>query len=319
MEIGSKGRLLRLDAKSTPAEDGSFLTPVLDPDHYYFHVPAGAPGFVILKTLYVDPRAGVLSTIDRASHHDVPNFRKVSHFENGAEIYQPDLRGAHERLVRAARAMIWLAIEDDPNDRHLACTGFLITPDLALTNDHCARPTMTNHPGKPGLVRAWLRAESRDRKEAPSFHRGDLAYLSRVPEADPKIRLDFTVLRLAKTAPNALPLKLAYEAPPDGRPLAVLQFPKNEPLVVNHDGDCTVWGQGAGYLIHGCDTDRGSSGSPVIDRDLSGGVYALHFLGHDNDETMGNRALPIPALLEEISTHNKKLYEEILKLQEGLR
>ena len=319
LEIGSQGRVMKLNQNSVPAADGSFLTPVLNPDDYYFYVPAGAPGFKILNTLYVDSRASVLSTIDTGSRNSIANFSKVSDVEDGTIPYQLGNPEARANLTRVARAMIWFAIEDDVNNEQSACTGFLITTTLALTNDHCVRPTTSNKAGQIGLIRAWLRDRSRQRKEAPTVQRVQVEYLSKIPEKNPDERLDFSVLRLPELVPSDVPLKLAREVPINHQLLAVLQFPKNEPLVVNHDADCSVWGQGIDYLVHGCDTDYGSSGSPVIDRALNRGVYALHFLGHENDETMGNRALPIPALLAEVRKNNEILYQEIYEFQEALK
>jgi hypothetical protein len=101
---------------------------------------------------------------------------------------------------------------------------------------------------------------------------------------------DFALLWTNDPMPSPSPLRFA--AAPTER-IAIPQYPFGNKLQLAFDADCRSMRfesaemrrskqptATALYIVrrHGCDTERGSSGSPVMDRAL-GAVYALHFRG----------------------------------------
>lgn len=168
------------------------------------------------------------------------------------------------------------------------CTGFLVTPDLLLTNQHCLATQSEvesalvdfdfDGPGDPGLTLG----------------------LSELLAVD--FELDFSLVRLERCVGRA-PLTLDADAVADQDQLMIIQHPAGEPKQVSLR-DCTVDGVPvAGRLLnptdfgHQCDTKGGSSGSPVIHFGRRT-VVGLHHLGfHPNSPNAFNRATQMGRVL----------------------
>lgn len=167
------------------------------------------------------------------------------------------------------------------------CTGFLIAPDLFMTNNHCIRtPTETSS----GLAEFDF-----DRANAmPSTMRfKEMVKTNR--------ELDFTILRLA--TPSDRPPFTFDTSVSDQRNLVMIQHPAGRPKQVSID-NCKVFGaQVAGVTTaltdfgHGCDTLGGSSGSPALDLQ-TGRVLGLHHLGFLPTNQPINRAVRIQQILD---------------------
>ncbi len=152
---------------------------------------------------------------------------------------------------------------------YFVCTGFLITRDLMMTNQHClATPTET----ESALV---------DFDFDSATSRRTTMRLKEFLATD--IPLDFSIVRLTRPV-DRTPLPLSTTRPQDGGALLIIQHPAGEPKQVSI-ADCNV----AGAVVpgrdgspvdfgHGCDTKGGSSGSPVFDFDGIK-VIGLHHLG----------------------------------------
>ncbi len=139
-----------------------------------------------------------------------------------------------------------------------------------------------------GDWKAWTRIASNE-EDAPTFQKvAPLLLGSRIAggPGEPENPLDYALLRVHpdKELPGRIivPAKLSRAGVAEGMALAVPQYPGNYPFSVNYDSNCKVF-PGAhafaaakdGYVLHGCDTARGSSGSPVFLRDFSA-VVGLH-------------------------------------------
>jgi hypothetical protein len=153
-------------------------------------------------------------------------------------------------------------------------TGFLVGPDLVLTNDHVARGT-----GGPGLnpktagVRFGARVTADGREEGGVFYPLDAGDKNRwLADESPADALDFALLRLKRPAGeepvaafrNApkrkwIPLRECNAKP--GQALFILQHPLGGVLKMAPGG---VEGRRGSWLQYRVDTEHGSSGSPVF-------------------------------------------------------
>jgi V8-like Glu-specific endopeptidase len=192
------------------------------------------------------------------------------------------------------------------------CTGFLVTPRLLLTNEHC------------------LRTQSEARSAEADFDFDSDAAPPQTIRVKSLVRasfeLDYALVELRKTTTGRTPLTLA----------AVSYMPKPEMVIVQHPSgkvkhasivDCLadrndVAGTTESHtdFTHRCDTEGGSSGSPVHHL-ASGHVVGLHHFGVPEDEPNGrNQAVKItdvlndlqkPAVRKEIASRHSHLANEI--------
>jgi hypothetical protein len=179
------------------------------------------------------------------------------------------------------------------------CTGFLITRDLMMTNQHClATATET----ASALVDFDF--------DSATAQRTTLR-LKELLTTD--VPLDFSIVRLAAPVDRA-PLELSTTRPADGAQLLIIQHPAGEPKQVSI-ADCVVVGavvpgrDGSPVDFgHGCDTKGGSSGSPVFDFEGMK-VIGLHHLGFPEGVTgMVNQGTHLDRILAALSD---ELREEI--------
>ena len=217
--------------------------------------------------------------------------------------------------------------------RPTAGTGFLVGPDLVLTNYHVIDVL---HKGMANPKETRLRFDYRATADGTQIEAGTVFGLAdnwlvawRPPSdvddlSDPggllpsPDELDFAVLRLGQS-PGEQPIGRAErlsEAPdrgwirldqagPDGfeagNPLLILQHPSDEPLKV-------ALGQSDGLnangtrLRHRVNTKPGSSGSPCLNARLE--VVALHHAGDPNFDPAHrpawNAAVPIAAIRDHV-------------------
>lgn len=202
-------------------------------------------------------------------------------------------------------------------------TGFLVAPDLVLTNHHVIAPPGGQAGDLPGASVLFghklaadgtvvdpgkeyrLAAEAVVAARPPSIVDGLRNPGNRLPAAD---ELDFALLRLAAPAGRAmLPgssqargwarLAAADSAPlQPGNPLLVLQHPDGKPLKLAIGQSLGLNGNGT-RLRHTVSTLGGSSGSPCLTADLE--VAAIHHSGDPNFDRDAeyNAAVPVAAIL----------------------
>ncbi len=180
---------------------------------------------------------------------------------------------ANSELTRAARAVAKLRYEK--NKVLFSCTGFLVSQNLLLTNQHC----FDSADICASAVAVFGYEEDADR----NLRQGEEFRCQEIKDSD--AGLDFTLLKLAG-APGARWGTLTWElgAPKKGVPLYIVQHPGGQPKRVTLDGCAVKTASAVGELAgkatdlgHTCDTENGSSGSPVLN--LSHHVIALHHLG----------------------------------------
>jgi hypothetical protein len=184
------------------------------------------------------------------------------------------------------------------------CTGFLFTPELLLTNDHC------------------IQSDAEMRSALVDFN-----YLTATaPLAPLRFRelvahdrtLDYSLLRLS--APSSIkPLRLMPTEVTNARQLLLIEHPAGEIKQVSI-ADCVVRGIeviGVDPLQktdfgHRCDTLGGSSGSPVLDGLSSGNVIGLHHLGYlEDDPDPVNQAVKIGLVLDDIRRRRPDIAAEL--------
>jgi len=154
-------------------------------------------------------------------------------------------------------------------------TGFLIAPDLVLTNHH----NLIDDAGhRASELEVWFDYEATPSGaiREPLIARPDLASI--VAERDG----DWGIVRLAAPVPGRVPLRFATHAPKRDAWVAIIQHPEGLPKkIALHHNTVTYADE---HVVHYLtDTLGGSSGSPVFDE--SWAVIALHHAG-------GNVALP---------------------------
>lgn len=210
----------------------------------------------------------------------------------------------------------------DGSPRRYYGTGWLITPELLVTNHHVVNARNEGEPDAPDTdlalqgaassVEFHFDAEAAERKEVPV----------RALEAW-NVGLDYAVLRL-ETAATMPPLRVlaqrVNQPGADPVPVNIIQHPlgraKKVALRNNHVYD-TVYPK----MRYFTDTQRGSSGSPVFDDGWR--VIALHratsfvqnvtFQGSSTGWV--NEGVQIVAIMEDLAQNHPALHAEIAAVQ----
>jgi V8-like Glu-specific endopeptidase len=237
-------------------------------------------------------------------------------------------------LSPAFLSMVWLGTENfraeekniNPKEGYVAgCTGFFIAPRVLATARHCVKSA------ESGVnvvhLRGWLRKPEGEasRNKAPELQQLEVAVIGDYRQSDNAY--DDYALLLVKERTFKAPafVRLAVWSKQEDKLLTAMGFPVNPtfgqfPLVLSYDNFCR-WvrvEEDDRVLQHGCDTYHGSSGGPILDRDLSE-VGALHFagwktgkLGCDtvSDETWANcwnRSLPVSEIIRSLAEKRSAL------------
>lgn len=177
-----------------------------------------------------------------------------------------------ERGVRGvARAVAKLSFIR--NGQMDACTGFLISEGLFVTNEHCV--------SSPDLCENAVVLFGYERKADGSEGWEREARCLEIVDFDPS--LDYSILRLAGEPGRVFGfVTLSRRMPVAGEPLYVIQHPGGGPKMTSQAGCAVRTVHAPGYagdtdFGHSCDTARGSSGSPLFDRTHK--VIGLHHRG----------------------------------------
>jgi hypothetical protein len=189
-------------------------------------------------------------------------------------------------------AIIYLPMTDG-SGRKTNCTGFLVTPNLMMTNYHC-------------ISQPWQldTAVAVFGYEPPPTTEESLPF-TKIEAMDKA--LDFTVLRLAHAPSSMWPAaKLDLTPVQNKQGLVLIQHPSDQMKVISRI-DCEVMTanvtdrpENANDFYHLCDTDGGGSGSPVID-EATGRVVGLHHGGISRPLKQGyNFAVKIAPILEKL-------------------
>lgn len=212
-------------------------------------------------------------------------------------------------------------------------TGFLVGPDLLLTNYHVVEPIVDGDNDGSSIVARFDYAETAQGPTTglpvPALQDGWLvahgSYTQEEKDGYPDqaqpaaAELDFALVRLSRPVgaeplfpdlPEGvkrgwLPLPTAAPAIQKDMPLLILQHPENAPLKLAVDTQSVIGLRcGGRRLRYRTNTEAGSSGAPVFD--IHGQLVALHHLGFPvwpaNAPGEYNQGVPIAAIYQHLKT-----------------
>jgi hypothetical protein len=268
----------------------------------------------------------------------------------------PSERGL-ESLVRATNSVLeplsWIArlleivprvcrIKITTSDETYFGTGFLVGPEVILTNFHVMEPAIAKKQGGMGRAKREdvevLFGYARDpqgRLVSPgqAFPLDEKWLIDHSPhspideEAEPKSglpsaeHLDYALVRLEgrpgdgrveeTTLGPARARRLWIDFPPSppgllpGRPLSIVQHPRGDPLKLAIDTQAIIGlNENQTRLKYRTNTDEGSSGSPCFD--ASWRLVALHHSGDPRLRPRYNEGIPISLVKDRLETNLKK-------------
>lgn len=252
------------------------------------------------------PQAGLLAELPRQE------LQRVVNAAAGFHDVIPFATALLEQASRVCRVEVVGGAESTTG------TGFLVGPDLVLTNHHVLADVVAGTTSSTGVR---CRFDFHVRADQTIDHGNDVPLAAdwRVADSPHSVvdteplaatlpspdELDYALIRLehdigARPAPGRDQrgwLDLFAEAVPltPGTPLLILQHPASQPLkyaldtagVLAVNGNCT-------RVTYGVNTLKGSSGSPCFSLDLR--LVALHHAGAPEFRVDRNEGVPIAAI-----------------------
>jgi len=217
--------------------------------------------------------------------------------EAESEVWRDRLAGARDSLLGAAQATGRIEVEGHPQLDWIG-TGWLVSPDVVVTNRHVAREFARRGPsrfvfrrglGGGEMVPTIDFLEELGRSDSLAFAIREVLHIE--DDDGP----DMALLRVqpSDAAPLARPLTLASRDPGSGEQVAVIGYPARDSRLPEQElmerifGDVydkkrlapgEITGMEDGLLLHDCSTLGGNSGSVVYSL-ASGEAVGLHFAG----------------------------------------
>jgi hypothetical protein len=200
------------------------------------------------------------------------------------------------------------------------CSGVVIASDLFLTNWHCGAPR-SDFP----IDGYWSDQIIKDTTIDISWDGDEISreyYGVKRMIADPD--LDFAILQMAPLngTGRARPITLSRTPPKINDQIMVIHHPAARPKQISIgctivDANLKSWRKGVEGVDfgHRCDTEAGSSGAPVLNRD--GLLVGLHHRGFDVDPRTCaqtdriNKAVRIDRILDFLAVHEPDLLEKL--------
>ena len=214
-------------------------------------------------------------------------------------IGENTLRHIHylRRALVAADAVARISVGS-----YASATGFMVSPDLMMTNNH-----VIGSEEEARKAKAWFFDEvqaPRVKQAAKTADTKPLVYTNR--------ELDITVVRLqgAPTLERCFPLRPVVME--QNARVAIIQHPNGESKKIAMQNNL-VAAADARSVQYYASTEAGSSGSPVLDDDFA--VVAVHW-GWDRGEGGAdrNQGTSVIALLEDLKTAAPDLLKELTVL-----
>lgn len=233
------------------------------------------------------------------------------------------IESADPTIREWGKAVAKLNVVRDETLLPFKCTGFLVAPDLLMTNRHCSESG----------------TEAKSTYALFDYDKFGLD-LNSLPQ--PKVKevvlsscdLDFALLRLERSIPyfqgdDRKPLRLNPSIPISaGQGLIIVQHSEGQPKQVSQTNCGTKVPQIIGNsstatdLGHSCDTSPASSGSPVQfygpgPAANQGQVIGIHHLGFRTDTVQAttpekiNRAVRMDLIVEYIRRHKPEILKEL--------
>ncbi len=211
--------------------------------------------------------------------------------------------------LKWARSVAKLTFITDDDNEPAWCTGFLVAADLFITNEHCPR------------------SEKEKRLSIVEFDYDTETASTRIFKLKTELLrnedLDFALYRLNKPVRDREFLKLKDDDQdlPNEKPLIVIQHPAGLPKKLA-SFQCQIKTLTTGQIDppsdfgHACDTQGGSSGSPI--QDIKGMVVGLHHYGFPSTATpeeQVNQAVKMGEILKFIKKKNPPLYKSLTNSQ----
>jgi hypothetical protein len=183
------------------------------------------------------------------------------------------------------------------------CTGFLLTANLLLTNEHCLGT-------EPAALSAIVEFGFDTVDAVPTTFRVSKLEAASIP-------LDYALVRLSQAPSGFGRVRLAAGPAREDEALVIVEHPAGEFKQASID-DCKVKSVtkpgtegGPTDFGHLCDTLGGSSGSPVLDRQ-TGGLVGLHHLGIPAGAVDPvNQAVHIGQVLDDLRARVPAVHAEI--------
>jgi V8-like Glu-specific endopeptidase len=213
-----------------------------------------------------------------------------------------------ELALDAARAVVHLSVTGE-DQTHLYGTGFLVAPDLLMTNNHVigtlaqARDTEYSFNYQLGRDGKLLKIVPAHAAKESLFHTNSL--------------LDYTVVQLANAPGNTFGhLRLAPKVARRDDRVAIIQHPGGHLKKISLQNNFVAYSDSQ-VIQYTTATLPGSSGSPVLNENFD--VIAIHHSGglmrHPDTEKhyLCNAGTSMVAVLDDLQQHAPEIYVRLRK------
>ena len=197
-------------------------------------------------------------------------------------------------------------------------SGFLVGPDLVLTNYHVLRKVIAGEAAPTDVVLRFdytaedggveMRLADHWQEDLSEYDPEEFRTLE--PKEVALDKLDYALIRLNPRPDEGRGWVTSAQINPsykfmESRALFIMQHPKGQPLKIALDTNAVLSVRQNGSRVrYRTNTEPGSSGSPCFDQNWN--LVALHHSGDRNDAPEWNEGIPIKAILDLLTTRSKR-------------